>query len=787
MLTINSKANISIYILLGLLILACLAVFKSFLFGENYLLYTDIGSDAYNQVYPYNKLIIDTIAKDGWPRWSFQQGLGQYIGAFNIGSPLNWLIYLMGNKYLPYSIGLVEFIKFILTGFVFYKYLRLLKLSPFACMIGAFSFALSGYMSIMAGWVNFNSYLALLFAFWLFALELFLQKKWHYLPIAVALIAMDQPFTLYIFGEFALFYFFIWFANLKLSKFELVGKLTMLFFTGLIGLLIGSFLLFPNLTTMMDSPRGGGGYSYFGQLINTPFFEPGKGNELGTIAFRFFGNNILGVGNEYKGWGNYLEAPALFMGVFVLLFSPQIFVFYNGKIRKRLFVLLAIILVMLLFPFFRISFWAFTGDYYRILALFIGSSFLIASTFVISKIETGSKLNIPLLVGSFVFWCVLLLINYSQNWGSNLVEFERMKSLFVLTLIFGLILTYHYSMQKNYLYVIFLITFFDAIEIAHTTLTKREMVSVAKFHKKIGYNDATIEALNWIKKQDKSFYRVEKDYSSGLSKYASVNDAMVQDYYGASVYTSFNHKNHASFLVGIGAIESNNEMATRWISDLRKRPVALGNLGVKYALSKGSSMFQNFGYEFIKAFGDIKVYKNLNAMPMGFVYKNYILESKFNSFSTFEKDISLFKSFVISDDMADKFANIYPVEYSLKVSKEGLSEYAKELNTNTLKMKDFSNNHFTGTINLKEPGLLYFSIPFDTGWEFWANGLKQEKLKVNFGMTGILLKEGNYKIKAAYQLPFFYTSIITTLLGLLIYFGWIYFEKRMKLKETKLL
>jgi len=74
------------------------------------------------------------------------------------------------------------------------------------------------------------------------------------------------------------------------------------------------------------------------------------------------------------------------------------------------------------------------------------------------------------------------------------------------------------------------------------TVNKRDVVTQSILKEKVGYNDYTVEAVNYLKQTDKSFYRLNKDYSSGLAIHSSINDAKVQGYYGTPSYFSFNQK-----------------------------------------------------------------------------------------------------------------------------------------------------------------------------------------------------------------------------------------------------
>ncbi|RYU93559.1 YfhO family protein [Emticicia agri] len=779
----------SFYIVLALLALANFWVFKDFLLGKKEFLFKDIGSDTLNQIYAFAKMIIDTIEKDGIPKWSFQQGLGQYVAPFNLGNPFHWLIYLMGAKNLPYSIGLIEFVKFVLSGLFFYAYLRQLSLSALACIIGGLVYGLSGFLSISSGWFNFFTGWAVEFSFWLLALELILRgKQWYYMPIAVALVAMDQPFNLFLIGEFSLIYIVAWYffqENQPLKSY--LTNLAKIVGSGILGLCMGGLMLGANLYTMLNSPRVSGGSSYVSTLTGRPVFEPVDGLQAGTIVSRFFGNNMLGIGNNYRGWTNYMEGPTFYLGLLGLLLFPQIFILLKGRLRKTAGVIGGIVLLIILFPFFRNAFWGFTGDYYRILSLFIGITLLIAGLWVITKVENGEKLNLPLLGGTYVLWILLLSISYTEDWSSIMVNSEKVKAILVLTSLAIILAIYNFWSGIVLKYLLLVITLIETTGVVSTTLNKRDIISASEWKEKTGFNDYSHEAVAYLKKADASFYRIEKDYSSGTAIHVSTNDPMVQGYNGTTVYTAFNHKNQAAFMAGLGMLDLKREFETRWMSQLRNRPFLLGHVGTKYVLSRGVIPYKNFGYDSLTSINDISIFENPNYLPFGFTYDGYMTDTNFQKLSFLQRDLALMQAFVINDNEKATFGKLKEVKDSISVlTLEQVKLLSDNRKKETLKIKSFSNNLIEGELELSSPKLLYLSIPYDEGWKIEANNKAIPTIKVTYGMTGVILDAGKYNIVMKYEPPYVTTGFWATIIGILIYTALVVLSMLQKKKQATL-
>src|SRR5207249_2744474 len=141
----------------------------------------------------------------------------------------------------------------------------------------------------------------------------------------------------------------------------------------------------------------------------------------------------------------------------------------------------------------------------------------------------------------------------------------------------------------------------------------------AQLTEKIGYNDYSLDGSEYLKKTDKSFFRVNKDFGSGMAIHASINDAKVQGFYGTSSYSSFNQKNYIKFLGDFGVINVADDNSTRWAKGLVDRPVLFCLASGKYWLTKRTDdAIGQMGYDSMAQFGDVKVYKGRFTLPFSF-------------------------------------------------------------------------------------------------------------------------------------------------------------------------
>lgn len=108
-----------------------------------------------------------------------------------------------------------------------------------------------------------------------------------------------------------------------------------------------------------------------------------------------------------------------------------------------------------------------------------------------------------------------------------------------------------------------------------------------------------------------------------------------------------------------------------------------------------------------------------------------------------------------------------------------LDNAIKNLREDTLQITHFEEDHIKGTINLDSRKMLFFSIPFHKGWRAKVNGKQYEIKKINIGMMGLDLPQGDYEIELKYRPPYYVLSIIHSLLGIfLAVFSYFIIRKR---------
>ncbi|WP_435357335.1 YfhO family protein [Emticicia sp. SJ17W-69] len=784
------------FILPIILLFIASILYKDFLFGKNVFLFKDIGSDSYNFDYPKLYQLADYWDKFGSPGWSFEQGLGQNMHPYWF-DPFTFLLVLGGKEQVANNLIYVFLLELLLAGIFFYLFLRTLKIQGFLSVLGGFLYAFSGYMVLGTTWQMsvFGTevvYTALL----LFALEKFIsEKKWYFIPIPIAMIAIHLPFYLYLYTILIVIYYTLRFNEIQQWNFGkwFIGLVTI----GLISVLgvgIGAFMFGSNVFQMFESPRGSGEFAYTNQLLSQPILGLADSLQRSTHFMRLFSTNMIGNAETFRGWNNYMEAPMFYCGLLSLVAAPQVFYFGNKKSRIVYGILLGMCFWVMLFPYFRYTFWLFTGDYYRTLGLFTLLALLFLNLRAIQSIVEEKKMGVIVLLATIL---ILLIILFGFAPNENINKSLQKTAAFLILLYAGILFLLS---KKAWLSVgvvsLLVVCMSEMIFFSNNTTvnkrskaTKQEMNEVGS-----GFKDATLDAVAYLKKTDTSpFYRIEKEYASGTSIHASMNDAKAQGYYSSRTYQSFNQLNYVRFMRSVKLLNPRDETASRWIAGLIGSPLLQRLCGVKYYLSKTPNAFtayRGMNMDSVAAFGEVRVLKLKDTLPLGVTFDSYISEDNFEKLDSVSRQAILLQAVAVNKTLQTKLKDFKEVK-SVTLPPEGitleaLKNWTDKAKQDTLQIKEFSPNLIKGDIQMGISKILFLAIPHDKGWSATVDGKNVTIEKVDAGLMGILLDRGKHQIELKFEPPYVREGTYVSIFSILIWGAGIVFFSLRKKKEEKL-
>ena len=736
----------------GLSVLLTFILFSQYLFGPWLYIFNDVGSDTLTVFFPNLAQSARYFQEVGWPGWSFYFGLGANFYPGYILNPFYWVYLPMDASAIAHTIAWVQAGVLILTGIVFYKFLKEAQFEPIVCVIGAMVYTFGGYAVLGNSWYG-HAFVIFWMTLAFYGFELLLRRKiWWVFPIPFIFLLGPRGYFLVLFmAIYGLvrmldYYGYSWKDIFHGYKRMIIG--------GFVAILLTAPFVGGKWNKYANSPRVTGNVSYQDRLSDAPMFRMSPADHNVTAVMRIFSNNMLGSGVDYEGWRNYLEAPCFYMGLISLLFVFQFFILAEKR-RKWIYgAFLMIWLIMIVFPWFRFAFYGFAGNYYKgALSLFIPFSFFFVGLLGLQEIVKGKPLNKLVLFISALFWLTLLWYPYEAEGVVIDASMQAKVSGFILAYT-GILWAYSEGMLRKFILPgLVSIMALEVLVLSWPCINEREPIPKTVVENKQYHFDDTMEAVEKIHRADDDlFYRMDKVYGSIKTGY---NDGQVQGFFGSKSYQSHNHKNYVEFLDKTGVINAEQEANTRWLVGVARTNILHGLFSIKYLFSDTAteSRVDRAIYDRIETTGMTTSWKNNYYIPFGIPIQHYITEAEFEALSRSERKRVLYFA-VIGNETEAWTKNMQ------KLQLDGFSFYGTAIKDRTnylagqaMTMDHFSHKKIKGHIDVETNTMMFFSIPFDSGWQAFVNGKKASLEMIDFGFTGLLLEPGHSEIELKYIPP----------------------------------
>ncbi len=754
------EKNIYFFALPILIVLMCLVIFKDFIFKNNLYLYQDIGSDTINSYYPYYLNFIRAINKGDFSFWLSNIGMGNNILSMQalVCDPFIIVLLVFGEKYLANGLLVMSIIKIICAGIAFYMYEKNFTITKRVRMLGALLYAFNGYMILWGQHYQFGTIIVLL-PFLIHGYEILLKdRKGTVLVLSVALIAFFSSYFLFMASVFLFIYALVRYIDSGEKKIKVFARhLIKSIGCYIMGIGVSAIIFLPSLHVMLSSPRIGLNISQF------PLFKLDKLIYYITSILRLFTNNGAGTGEYYYGYINYYEAPILYSGILTLIMIPFFLKSLDLR-KKRIYSILGLIfIIFLILPHFSAMFNSYSVITYR-WTFVINFLMITAAVHGLNYYEENSNFKkvIATVIGLLIIIILTLLVGYFNipDIKNNLkVSLKYLCIPIFFMFIYTLVLKLYTlkNLKEHVKKAIIIVVIFELIISSYLSVFRnRAVVNEKYFVEKVGYNDYTNEAVQYIKQHDDSVYRIEKNYYSQF-----LNDNLVQNYYGIKTYNSINPGPVLDFLK---KMEVPFFLYITYIKDFNNRHNLDEIAGVKYYLIKGEYDVPR-GYKFLSKVGDIGIYINENFLPLGFTYDKYISESNFLKLSKEKRDIELLKALVVDSDTKLNIAKTTEIESVKDTYYEDISERKKDY----LDVEVFKNGYLKGRINVIDNNkIMFLSIPYDKGWVAKVDGQQEHIIKGNIGFMAINLTEGEHVVEFEYKQPLLTEGVIITIVSLLL-------------------
>ena len=735
-------------------VLVALVVFSPFLTGQAYFAYFDIGSDSYFQVLPDAMHMARKLAAEGFTGWSFEFGLGgptpMLLGETNVINMLAGPDHVVALRIWVYQL------KIVLGGAFFLLMVRCFVARWETAVISAMAYSFCGFVVVNGQWdVEATEFVFFPLIIWA-ATKTLRTGNVIALPPLVAATLVSSVFFVSV-GVFMAFMAMAFIVTSNRPLAMLKTWLVKLLPLTAIGYLLAAPLLLPIVMQILDSSRASGGDALFEKIVNESF-SINSWQLITAEIGGLFHKDIFGIGSAYRGYWNYLEGPEFFIGVTLMLLTPQLWNSTRGD-RKVLLITLAAVAAYFVFPFFRNAAMGFAVPYFRVSTLWVSMILLLLAAKAIDQvIRNGVDARLLLLgIGSVA---LLLLLVVHGDMGANVVKPHVIKILGVMLIASLLLLLVCRGVLSLRLLplVLLMLVVIETVLIARPSYIEGRSLVTPEIHAH-AYNDGTLEALQAIRQFDKGVFRIEKTYDS-----VSLADSLAQNYMGLKSYY-LHSRGLVDFYVGLGLIPPPNSSRginyTNWLPNAGPRFMLNSLLGVKYIITR--TLEQWPGFVSVGNVSGLQVYRNDMALPLGIVQPKQITKKELADLPlSNDADVNAVRDIVmINAVVVERFipgsGGRFALEDLLRSKEVSIEEQyfdkVKVLQAEGMKILSFSSNRIVGTIKPFQKGMLVFSIPFNQGWALKIDGQTTPLIRANFGMLAAPVQAGAQKVELDFQVP----------------------------------
>lgn len=731
--------------------------YREYLIFDKVFVFTGFASDTIRQFFADYYFRSERLFSGNFSFWSFRHDLGMnvypLIANFN---PFDILTILFGKEDLAYAISYINLLKIIVAGLLFFTFLKKIDISSDAAVIGAVLFSFCGYMTLNGHWYHYLNYavfaslMLLLFERW------FQDGKWLLMVLAIGLACIKGVLQLYQFIFFLTLYGLFRVIYEKGFQFkEASFFFAKFYFLYGLGIGLGAFYILPELYQATSSARGGESIHKF-TLIQwiADALRTADPLSIRTFLLRYLSNDIIGSFERFKGAGNYLEAPAAYSGLITLFAAPIVFLGKNRRHKIAFILLLSASLLYFMFPYIRVLGNAFASGTHKHTIMYNSICLIIMASYFLNvlfrrKIDCSGYLFV-----SFAFFSGIWIIGWATK--DIFIDNDVLYKVGAGFILYGVIfIAFQFPKLHSYAkYTLFAVVVIELAVFARITVSRSSGALTSGFIERGEryFDKDTVQALNFIRTSDQSFYRVEKGYVSDY-----LNDAVVQNYYGTSAYYGFSSMAVVDFHKSLRISPQSPRIAS-YRYGLSRRDKLQSLLNVKYFLSQHIEDKPS-GFVYTRSFGNVHLFQNQNHMPLGFVYSSYIRRNDFETLPIETKEKVMLTSF-LSNKEYDHFLRIDPLQQNTPET----AVKSKDLQPEYFEIYSFKEDDIKGHIHLNNDGMLFFAIPFDKGWKAIVDGKEEKPELINIAFMGLPLTQGEHQIELKFFPPYLNLGIVVSII-----------------------
>lgn len=690
-----------------------------------------ITSDVVSVIYPLRSYAIDLIKSGQNVLWnSLMFGGYPLLANFQVGilSPTIFLYFLF-SKIDAWTLQIM--IQPFLCMVFSYLFLRQIKLSKPASVMGSIVYAFSGFNLIWMEW-GAHSLTSSFIPLILYFVSRFVEERKIYLGVFISIALTLQIFSGYpqliIYTFISVFLYLLFVCKDKINI-TLISQLALYFGLGIAGSLIQ---LIPSFELLSNSQRISENLSY--DLIYLPWQ-----NWITFFAPDFFGNHATG---NFWGMGNYTNVVG-YSGIIATILSFYAISDLKNNKLIRFFLSILLISLLLSFPF------PWTKYLYSLNLPGIGASsltrILILTNLSIAYMSTigidilYKKKNYNFILTSLVVTLLMVALlcfayfNYSK--GNNLYLISIKNLVFPLgfasLLVFISVLIYRYKKLINILIVLIIIL--STSELfrfgwKYTPFSNRNLVYPATPVTDFIVNQSGVYRTHfgevipmnmWSSYDLQSFSGYDAVYPLNVAKYIAATNSNNPSTTPMGRHGSLD--NYSSQLFDL----TNSKYITVLKRDEKGNPSPSGTVPTKYLNNK-----------FVKVFEDksVAVLENTNVLPRVFFVNNWE---------------------VVTNDV-DAFSKLIDKKFNTKseiIISEDFNEFDSKTTTPNYSIDNivYKSGYLSLDIQTDSNGFLFLSDTYYPGWKAFVDDKPAKIYRADSAFRSVPVTKGKHNMLFIYD------------------------------------
>lgn len=736
---------------------------------KGYFLYY---GDFISQQLPFYAHANEVIRSGGIFGWDWGTDLGSsFIGSYAFyltGSPFFWLTLLFPQKAVLYLIPWLLSLKHGVAALTAYGYIRHFVMNKNAAVVGGLLYAFSGFQLFNIFFNHFQDVTAF-FPLMLIALEeLVNNNRRGWFALSVALMGCINYFFFAGQVVFVILYFLMR-VNCRDFKIDL-KKLAAIAIEAILGVLIACAVLLPAAMAVLENDRVSS--SLFGQ--NMLFY--GDKTRIVRIIQSFFmipdapaRPNLFDTDSgKWASIGGYLPMFSM-MGVIA---------FMGQKKRHWATRLTWVCIICAFIPWLNSMFYMFNSSYYArwfympILIMAMMTAYTLDS----KELDWRNGLTATIII-PVIFGIISLLPVQNEDDSIEFFKFANIYSYFYIGLAVVLLCWlgafYVYCLRKEGKPFLKTSVWLTAAACVACTMT------MVYFGKTIGTNGETYrqKAINGREHLSVSYETDEDDYfrvdiSENVDNYPM--------FWGLSSMRCFQSVVSPSIMEFYESIGITRDVASRADTDSY---TLRGLFSVKYYFQEIKDDMEELelpGFVFDREENGFKIYRNEYYIPMGFTYDYYVTDEALDGKTDSAKERVLIRSLLLDEQQAERYSDIIKDTAFLDSVALTQQQYLEECEAHAQECCEnfvYDAKGFSADIDLENPKLVFFSVPYESGWTAYVNDAPVQVEKVDHGFMAIRCEKGSNHITFRYELPGLRYGVCLTAAGIVLLMLYVLFGK----------